>query len=38
MWSIIVLLGVLGYTFNALLLGFERHVLAWQRGERRVDS
>jgi ABC-type nitrate/sulfonate/bicarbonate transport system permease component len=38
MWSIIVLLGVLGYTCNALLLGLERHVLAWQRGERRREA
>jgi ABC-type nitrate/sulfonate/bicarbonate transport system permease component len=31
MWSVIVLLGLLGYTFNALLLGLQRHVLAWHR-------
>jgi ABC-type nitrate/sulfonate/bicarbonate transport system permease component len=31
MWSVIVLLGLLGYTFNALLIALERHVLAWQR-------
>jgi ABC-type nitrate/sulfonate/bicarbonate transport system permease component len=36
MWSVIVLLGLLGYTFNALLLALEHHVLAWQRGERQL--
>ncbi|MDQ3576362.1 MAG: ABC transporter permease [Actinomycetota bacterium] len=30
MWAWIVLLGVLGYLFNALLLMFERRALAWQ--------
>jgi ABC-type nitrate/sulfonate/bicarbonate transport system permease component len=30
MWAWIVLLGVLGYGFNALLLTAERRVLAWQ--------
>jgi ABC-type nitrate/sulfonate/bicarbonate transport system permease component len=38
MWAVIVLLGLLGYTFNALLLGLERRVLAWQRAERRVEA
>jgi ABC-type nitrate/sulfonate/bicarbonate transport system permease component len=38
MWSVIVLLGLLGYTFNALLLALERHVLFWHRGERRVAA
>ncbi|HEV7977597.1 ABC transporter permease [Amycolatopsis sp.] len=30
MWAWIVLLGILGYGFNALLLAAERRVLAWQ--------
>ncbi|MDT7729617.1 MAG: hypothetical protein QOI21_6193 [Actinomycetota bacterium] len=30
MWAWIVLLGILGYGFNALLLAVERRVLAWQ--------
>lgn len=30
MWALIVLLGVLGYSFNSLLLFAERRVLAWQ--------
>jgi ABC-type nitrate/sulfonate/bicarbonate transport system permease component len=30
MWAWIMLLGVLGYGFNALLLMVERRVLAWQ--------
>jgi ABC-type nitrate/sulfonate/bicarbonate transport system permease component len=30
MWAWIVLLGILGYLFNALLLMAERRVLAWQ--------
>jgi len=38
MWAVIVLLGVLGYVFNTMLLWVERHVLAWHRGERRVDG
>jgi ABC-type nitrate/sulfonate/bicarbonate transport system permease component len=38
MWSAIVLLGILGYTFNAALLSVERHVLAWHRGARRVEQ
>jgi ABC-type nitrate/sulfonate/bicarbonate transport system permease component len=30
MWSMVVLLGVLGYGLNAALLALERRVLAWQ--------
>jgi ABC-type nitrate/sulfonate/bicarbonate transport system permease component len=30
MWAWIVLLGILGYGFNAILLAVERRVLAWQ--------
>jgi ABC-type nitrate/sulfonate/bicarbonate transport system permease component len=30
MWSWIVLLGILGYVFNAIFLAAERRVLAWQ--------
>ena len=32
MWSVVVLLGVLGYLFNTLLLAVERRVLRWQPG------
>ncbi|MFI5608398.1 ABC transporter permease [Amycolatopsis sp. NPDC051903] len=32
MWAWIVLLGILGYGFNAALLGVERRVLTWQPG------
>ncbi|WP_037361493.1 ABC transporter permease [Amycolatopsis orientalis] len=32
MWAWIVLLGILGYGFNAALLGIERRVLGWQPG------
>jgi ABC-type nitrate/sulfonate/bicarbonate transport system permease component len=32
MWAWIVLLGILGYGFNAALLAVERRVLAWQPG------
>jgi ABC-type nitrate/sulfonate/bicarbonate transport system permease component len=38
MWSVIVLLGILGYTLNSTLLFVERHVLAWHRGARRVEQ
>jgi ABC-type nitrate/sulfonate/bicarbonate transport system permease component len=34
MWSGIILLGVLGYTLNALLMLVERRVLRWHRGSR----
>ncbi|MFB9836640.1 ABC transporter permease [Actinoallomurus acaciae] len=37
MWSAIVLLGILGYTLNALLLWVERRLLSWHRGARRTD-
>jgi ABC-type nitrate/sulfonate/bicarbonate transport system permease component len=37
MWAVIVLLGVLGYTANALLILVERRVLAWHHGVRRAD-
>jgi ABC-type nitrate/sulfonate/bicarbonate transport system permease component len=34
MWSGIILLGLLGYLFNAVFLLVERRVLAWHRGAR----
>ena len=34
MWACIVLLGFLGYVFNALLLWTERRLLGWHRGLR----
>jgi ABC-type nitrate/sulfonate/bicarbonate transport system permease component len=34
MWSGIILLGLLGYAFNAVFLLVERRVLAWHRGAR----
>ena len=34
MWAAIVLIGVLGYTLNALFILFERRALAWHRGWR----
>jgi ABC-type nitrate/sulfonate/bicarbonate transport system permease component len=34
MWSGIILLGLLGYLFNAVFLLLERRVLAWHRGAR----
>jgi ABC-type nitrate/sulfonate/bicarbonate transport system permease component len=34
MWSGIILLGLLGYVFNAVFLLVERRVLAWHRGAR----
>ena len=34
MWSGIILLGLLGYTFNAIFLLVERRALAWHRGAR----
>jgi ABC-type nitrate/sulfonate/bicarbonate transport system permease component len=37
-WSVIVLLGILGYLFNTILLAVERRVLATHRGARKVDS
>ncbi|GGV08129.1 nitrate ABC transporter permease [Actinomadura cremea] len=35
-WSVIVLLGILGYLFNTILLAVERRVLGWHRGARRA--
>ena len=35
MWAWIVLLGILGYGFNAALLGVERRMLGWQPGRNR---
>jgi ABC-type nitrate/sulfonate/bicarbonate transport system permease component len=37
-WSVIVLLGILGYLFNTILLAVERRVLARHRGARKVDA
>jgi ABC-type nitrate/sulfonate/bicarbonate transport system permease component len=37
MWSVIVLLGLLGIVLNGVLLFAERHVLAWQRGSARMS-
>ncbi|MWA03458.1 ABC transporter permease subunit [Actinomadura sp. LD22] len=37
-WSVIVLLGILGYLFNTILLAVERRVLSWHRGARKADS
>ena len=34
MWSGIILLGILGYVFNAVFLMLERRALAWHRGAR----
>jgi ABC-type nitrate/sulfonate/bicarbonate transport system permease component len=34
MWSGIILLGLLGYVFNAVFLLLERRALAWHRGAR----
>jgi ABC-type nitrate/sulfonate/bicarbonate transport system permease component len=34
MWSGIILLGILGYLFNAIFLLLERRALAWHRGAR----
>jgi ABC-type nitrate/sulfonate/bicarbonate transport system permease component len=38
MWSGIILLGILGYLFNAVFLLVERRVLAWHRGARAGSS
>jgi ABC-type nitrate/sulfonate/bicarbonate transport system permease component len=38
MWSGIILLGLLGYAFNAVFLLVERRVLAWHRGARAVSE
>lgn len=37
-WSVIVLLGILGYLFNTILLAVERRVLARHRGSRKVNK
>jgi ABC-type nitrate/sulfonate/bicarbonate transport system permease component len=34
MWSGILLLGILGYTLNAVFMLIERRVLRWHRGAR----
>jgi ABC-type nitrate/sulfonate/bicarbonate transport system permease component len=38
MWSGIILLGILGYLFNAIFLLVERRVLAWHRGARAASE
>ncbi|MES9541911.1 MULTISPECIES: ABC transporter permease [unclassified Actinomadura] len=38
LWSVIVLLGVLGYLFNSILLVVERRVLARHRGARKANA
>ncbi|MFD0692346.1 ABC transporter permease [Actinomadura fibrosa] len=38
LWSVIVLLGILGYLFNTILLAVERRVLTWHRAARKVAS
>jgi ABC-type nitrate/sulfonate/bicarbonate transport system permease component len=38
MWSGIILLGLLGYLFNAVFLLVERRVLAWHRGARAASE
>lgn len=37
MWSGMILLGVLGYSLNALFGLWERRVLAWHRGARQLE-
>jgi len=37
-WSVIVLLGILGYLFNTILLAVERRTLRWHRGARKDDA
>lgn len=37
-WSVIVLLGILGYLFNTILLAVERRVLAAHRGARKAAA
>ena len=37
-WAIIVLLGIVGYTLNAILAAIEGHVLAWHRGAMRTRT
>jgi ABC-type nitrate/sulfonate/bicarbonate transport system permease component len=38
MWSVIVLLGVLGYLLNTILLAVEHRVLGWHRAARKVSE
>jgi ABC-type nitrate/sulfonate/bicarbonate transport system permease component len=38
MWSGIILLGLLGYAFNAVFLLLERRALAWHRGARAASE
>ncbi|MEV0667688.1 ABC transporter permease [Actinomadura luteofluorescens] len=38
LWSVIVLLGILGYLFNSILLVVERRVLARHRGARKANA
>lgn len=38
LWSVIVLLGILGYLFNSILLVVERRVLARHRGARKANE
>jgi ABC-type nitrate/sulfonate/bicarbonate transport system permease component len=37
-WAIIVLLGIIGYTLNAILAAIEGHVLSWHRGAMRTRA
>ncbi|HEY8481875.1 MAG TPA: ABC transporter permease [Spirillospora sp.] len=37
-WSVVVLLGILGYLLNTILLAVERRALARHRGSRRVKT
>jgi ABC-type nitrate/sulfonate/bicarbonate transport system permease component len=37
-WAIIVLLGIIGYTLNAILAAIEARVLSWHRGAMRTRS
>ena len=37
-WAVIVLLGIIGYTLNAILAGIESRVLAWHRTALRTPT
>jgi ABC-type nitrate/sulfonate/bicarbonate transport system permease component len=37
-WATIVLLGIIGYTLNAILAAVEGYVLSWHRGAMRTRS
>lgn len=37
-WAAIVLLGIIGYTLNAVLAAIEGHVLRWHRGAMRTNG